>query len=884
MSKFNEKQYQVFKHGSTWLKADFHLHTRTDKEFKYSGDEDYYISSYIDKLEESDIQIGVIANHNKFDLQEFTTLRNAAIKREICLYPGIELSVRDGANGIHTIIVFSNKWLENGHDYINQFLNVTFAGKTPSQYENENGRSTDDIIETIKKLEGYHRDFFLIFAHVEQKSGLWSELDGGRIKELGQNEFFKRRTYGFQKVKTHDVPDRKCRRKVFDWLQNWYPAEVEGSDCKSINEIGKTASDCFIKIGAFTFEALKYALSDYKNRVSKEKPKHLRSYIKSVQYEGGILSKKEIDFSSELNTIIGIRGSGKSAIIESLRYTLDIQTAEKAQDEKYKKELIRHALASGGKITVKAVDRFGQEYEIRRILNEQPEVLVDDIVQPGVTIKETVIYKPIYFGQKDLVSSGEGFEKDLVEKLIGGRITEIRIKIEEQKKIVQEAVRRFVRLSSNEEKIKEYTDKKNDAQHRLEKYKEYKVEEKLKKQIDFDADVRQCYKIIDTVKLFISAMEDVVTQYEDDIKNHTRYQSKQNEDFFKSFYQLYEEIIYVVDNLKSFITKSKTTLNSLTLKEKEFIKIRDELKEEFARTERQLSEELRSYGNQAIRTDEFKQITKTLEQSKAILAELKKEQSKAGQVKNDLFRELSNLNQLWHDEYSAIKEELDKVNITHSSLKIISKYKGDNDAFVRFMRDNFKGSGIWESSFEKIASEYQDFHELFKSQDKAKGIVGNSWYKFQEYFIKQLEMFLIWQKPDKFTIEYRGKELKEHSLGQRASALILFILSQKENDVIIIDQPEDDLDNQTIYQDIIKLLKSLKPQTQFIFATHNPNIPVLGDAEQIISCEYSKETINLNQGSIDNPLMQKEIIAIMEGGQEAFTKRKEVYQIWKHQN
>lgn len=65
---------------------------------------------------------------------------------------------------------------------------------------------------------------------------------------------------------------------------------------------------------------------------------------------------------------------------------------------------------------------------------------------------------------------------------------------------------------------------------------------------------------------------------------------------------------------------------------------------------------------------------------------------------------------------------------------------------------------------------------------------------------------------------------------------MLFELSQQENEVVIIDQPEDDLNNQTIYDDVIKLIRKLKPSAQFIFATHNANIPVLGDAEQVIAC------------------------------------------------
>jgi ABC-type multidrug transport system ATPase subunit len=107
------------------------------------------------------------------------------------------------------------------------------------------------------------------------------------------------------------------------------------------------------------------------------------------------------------------------------------------------------------------------------------------------------------------------------------------------------------------------------------------------------------------------------------------------------------------------------------------------------------------------------------------------------------------------------------------------------------------------------------------------------------------------------------------------------VLSRKENDIIIIDQPEDDLDNQTIYEDVIKLIRKMKKEVQFIFATHNPNIPVLGDAELVQSCSFVDDKLSVQSGSVDNPDTQKTIVDIMEGGQEAFNRRKEIYRIWK---
>lgn len=123
--------------------------------------------------------------------------------------------------------------------------------------------------------------------------------------------------------------------------------------------------------------------------------------------------------------------------------------------------------------------------------------------------------------------------------------------------------------------------------------------------------------------------------------------------------------------------------------------------------------------------------------------------------------------------------------------------------------------------------------------------------------------------------------LEQHSIGQRASALILFVLTQEDNDLIIIDQPEDDLDNQIIYDEVISTIKRKKSDIQFIFATQNANIPVLGDAECVISTKYDEKII-ADIGNIDCKDTHKKIVVIMEGGSEAFEKRKLIYTNWNY--
>jgi len=246
-----------------------------------------------------------------------------------------------------------------------------------------------------------------------------------------------------------------------------------------------------------------------------------------------------------------------------------------------------------------------------------------------------------------------------------------------------------------------------------------------------------------------------------------------------------------------------------------------------------------------------------------------------------LLEELGELQELRLREFHLVEEELNKVGNRNSSLSIVAEYRGDKGAFLSFMKDLFKGSGIRETTFQKIVDRYADFGAIYKDFAGAKEFFGSNPHIFEDLFMKNLKILLSYLVPHAYKIMYHGKELQHHSLGQRASALMLFVLSQGENDVIIIDQPEDDLDNQTLYDDVICTLKKLKPSVQFIFATHNPNIPVLGDAEMVHACSFEESGVSVLSGSIDEPALQDTIVNVMEGGREAFNRRKEIYQAWK---
>ena len=320
------KGRKMFDNGSEILRFDCHLHTVSDKEFKYDGEDDKFISNYVDKLKSEGIGVGVITNHNKFDYEQYKALKKAANKSGIFILPGVELSVKEGASSVHMLVVFSpTEWISNGVDHISRMVGSMFLGIDDPG--NENTCTEKDMLTVIHELDKQNKDYFIVCAHVEQKKGFWEECGGSLIEKLSSDVAFKRRVLGFQKVRTRDKI-----KKVHDWM-GYDIAFLEGSDPKTIDEIGKGEKKKYIKIGEASYGAVKYALMDYKNRVFDEKPVISHGYINKMKCVGGKLDNQIFSPSHELNTLIGIRGSGKSSVLEVLRYALN---KEPAQDEKYK--------------------------------------------------------------------------------------------------------------------------------------------------------------------------------------------------------------------------------------------------------------------------------------------------------------------------------------------------------------------------------------------------------------------------------------------------------------------------------------------------------------------------------------------------------------------
>lgn len=131
-----------------------------------------------------------------------------------------------------------------------------------------------------------------------------------------------------------------------------------------------------------------------------------------------------------------------------------------------------------------------------------------------------------------------------------------------------------------------------------------------------------------------------------------------------------------------------------------------------------------------------------------------------------------------------------------------------------------------------------------------------------------------------YKLKMGGRSLEELSPGERGIVLLVFYLALSQNNTpIIIDQPEDNLDNQSVYNKLVPCICAAKKKRQVIIVTHNPNIAIACDAEQIIYCSMDKAlpAINYCAGSIENPTIRGRVVDVLEGTMPAFALRQKKY-------
>ena len=300
--------------------------------------------------------------------------------------------------------------------------------------------------------------------------------------------------------------------------------------------------------------------------------------------------------------------------------------------------------------------------------------------------------------------------------------------------------------------------------------------------------------------------------------------------------------------------------------------------------------------------NKYNQLSKKVDEKKTLKKEVKELRKKRDKLKSYRLSLVDAFNEIKKKIYEVRYENINKLNEKFDGvIKITLTFSGISDDYEEALKEAFRGSGMrYNIIIPKIIQNFTPdrfahiVHE--KDYDTLKKVAGidkersesifdalhetEGIYEVERIYCQDLPEFLLKvdardNKEDKDQEHFKKSE--ELSTGQRCTTVLPIIFEVSQNP-LIIDQPEDNLDNKYITEKIHNIIREQKEERQLIFITHNPNIPVLSESDHnlFLSYEEKKSYID-NEGSIDD--VKDDILKLLEGGREAFETRKAIYGI-----
>lgn len=287
----------------------------------------------------------------------------------------------------------------------------------------------------------------------------------------------------------------------------------------------------------------------------------------------------------------------------------------------------------------------------------------------------------------------------------------------------------------------------------------------------------------------------------------------------------------------------------------------------------------------------------------AILEELRAQRAT---LTRDIYRQIKTLSESYRRLYRPVQDFVEQQKISSEaiplSFQVSIAEEGFAPTFLEKINRQVRGtfSGIEESNqflrkkLQAVDSDNEDsvlafVEEMYSSlhSDRRPGVIGDPRVRVVDQLRKGETPLSVYDYlyslsflTPRYTLRYGGREIHRLSPGERGLLLLVFYLVIDKDEIpLVIDQPEENLDNQTIYEVLGRCLSDAKCRRQVIVVTHNPNLAVVCDAEQVIHAQRDTalNAIMYEAGSIENPTMNKHVIDVLEGTRPAFENRDSKY-------
>lgn len=924
--------------GTRWYKCDFHLHTTASKCFQ---DQSITPEQWVKAAIDNGLNCVAITDHNNGMLVD--EIKSAAKGTDLIIFPSVEITC--DSSKVHLLIMFDiDKTSADVRDFLvradipasdfgkqeaateKSIFDIAKLAKTdgaiviPAHIDAYNGLGSI----SVENLKRFYKYYDVNAVQVVHKEFLDSKVQIKENKELKSilNEHYNHPSPAIDDVKVKEwyTPVKYAIENKLAVLTFSDNPHESNSSKHGLWGVGNQYT--WIKMDEKpSLEGLRQAflLPEYRIKNKFEYPSIPYSkpalWIKSIVVLNTTITQEDeplkIEFSPQLNAIIGGRGSGKSSILRFLRGVFnktvelnDLTEILNDHNDFYKKESGR---PKKGVLTEKSI------IEIEFIRNEtlhkitasnitnssNQTIRIDRLNKDGiweVVLDEGYVdfFEFEHYSQKQIYEIAQ--EPNALRERIDNSIDDLD-KLKKDREHIKRsflaksaAIRTIDALLSGKGKIETRI---KDLEENIKKLQESGITDLLTAKEKYN-------KESDLIKEFQAVIEERKNKLVDLTQNielsdidlspfdvvHQKVLSVHIQNVVTGFSKIKDELLKLHENMLNLDNDFKTSVDSSQWK----IDL-DKNAIEFNRKK----EELEKDGIDAISS--FEKFT--LEKNN-LTKELEDIKLKAINRETDILerKQFQNEYLLLCKEITEKRREFLKTIMTGDKIKVnIKPFRNKNDFESRFrnciQRENstfqmdidLMMNNCFAGNVEKNIEEFREvFLKIRKDEDTRVSLSGNFIRLVNSLNDAQIDEIELMLPEDEIDIQYKPtynasfKSLSTASAGQKTTAILTFILSYGKIP-LILDQPEDDLDNRLVYELVVDRLKLAKEKRQLIVVTHNANIPVNGDAEYINSMNSESRFLKVIQkGTVEQASIKSEICHVMEGGEHAFEMRSKRYQ------
>lgn len=890
--------------GGKWWKVDFHLHTPASYDYGHGDDKQKKISAtdFLKTCRSKGLDCIVVTDHNTFswipELRKALVELKASSEEEythFTIFPGIEINAQ---GNVHLLGIFDPSF-----DYEQL---VSIFGKFDFNKESETTeKSLAEIMNIIHREGG-----IAIPAHVNDASGLF-KAPASVIKTALQ-------VSGLLAFESSDEVVNELYKET-----KLHLSYVLGSDSHSLDTIASQYT--WVKMGEPNIEAMRLALYDAEDGVIRsidnpEDPNSLqgRTYIQKLTIENGRYIGRqypyEIRFSPWLNSIIGGRGTGKSSILTFIRMALgrgdELPESIKEEYDNFARAPKNRSdlgmlLSTEGLNTSIMIDFCVDG--IRHRLRWNNSAITEYSFETNEWNEAIAIHDrfPVrMFSQKQLfemTSDPELLFKYLDDVWDYSSWKEKIAFIRNEYLSVANHRRSLIAKAGRKEELKKLLE---DLSGKIAVFETDKTKRVLEKKEELQKAKGEIRAIYSRTEDYITAVQELsrLDNISDSIESHDLDEQTREEItiWIKQIVSMQKEIKGVIskyaDNLidvDSLICRLHIG-NLLTKNASELEEVMEELRASGVDNIDKYTELLGQKDKAIKDIEDIGSVEEQIEQCNKKLQELR-------QQIRDLIAERSTarvkvINQ-WNKIGPLKVTLLPLGSITKNEMSFRSLIRKDTEFgqdILEYDSDgNLTGKGILyafatSSGLDEALLQWDEIYESLKGDHNT---FGKRFAKhLQQLFDNSpeaLDEIAVWVPEDDLKLEinvnHSGKpaykDIDAGSPGQRTSAILSLIFGISEMP-IVIDQPEDDLDTRNITDIVVNSINQMKKRQQIILVTHNPNIVVNTNSEQITQLDYvNGQIITACAGALQSHDVRDAICEVMEGGKEALEKR--YYRIFK---